>query len=62
MPYVGSKTRYARRIVDLLPASHTFVDLFAGGGAMTHAAMISGKYDIYIYIMISILILYQQLN
>lgn len=43
-PYRGSKNTIAKRIIDLLPRADTFVDLFAGGCAMTHCAMESGKY------------------
>lgn len=32
LPYQGSKSRIAEWVVDLLPPSHTLVDLFAGGG------------------------------
>lgn len=49
MPYIGSKTRYARRIIEALPKADTFVDLFAGGGAITHAAILSNKYKRYIF-------------
>lgn len=41
---MGSKNKIAREIIGLLPPADTFVDLFAGGCAMTHAAMLSGKY------------------
>lgn len=44
-PYQGSKNRIAKDIIELLPSGHRFVDLFAGGCAMTHAALASGKYD-----------------
>ncbi len=47
-PYKGSKSRIAKDIVDLLPAADCFVDLFAGGCAVTHAAMLSGKYKRFI--------------
>ena len=43
-PYQGSKNTIARRIIDQLPPAENFVDLFGGGGAMSHAAMLSGKY------------------
>lgn len=46
-PYQGSKGRIASQIIDLLPEGSRFVDLFSGGGAMTHAAMLSGKFDSY---------------
>ena len=45
VPYQGSKNRIAKDIIELLPSGHRFVDLFAGGCAMTHAALTSGKYD-----------------
>ena len=43
-PYQGSKNFIAERIVQILPPSEVFVDLFAGGCAVTHAAMVSGRY------------------
>lgn len=46
-PYQGSKGQIATRVVDALPGGKRFVDLFAGGGAVTHAAMLSGKYGEY---------------
>ena len=48
LPYKGSKNSIAREIVDQLPPAEYFVDLFAGGGAITHAAMESGKFDKFI--------------
>ena len=42
VPFQGSKSAIAKWLVDLLPPSHTFVDLFAGGCAVTHCAMLSG--------------------
>lgn len=45
VPYKGSKSGIAKWIVDLLPPSHTLVDLFAGGCAVTHCAMLSGKWE-----------------
>jgi hypothetical protein len=44
LPYQGSKSRIARQIVDLLPAAPCLVDAFAGGCAVTHAALLSGKF------------------
>ena len=46
-PYQGSKGRIADKVVDKLPRGKRFVDLFSGGGAVTHAAMLSGKYGTY---------------
>ena len=48
MPYKGSKNSIAKWVVSHLPGSHTFVDLFAGGCAITHAAMLSGKFEQFI--------------
>ena len=45
MPWQGSKSRIAEWVIDCLPASHTLVDLFAGGCAVTHAALLSGKFE-----------------
>ncbi|MCD8206584.1 MAG: DNA adenine methylase [Bacteroidales bacterium] len=44
IPYKGSKNAIAERIIDILPPAEVFVDLFAGGCAMTHAALLSGKW------------------
>lgn len=44
VPYKGSKNAIAEWVVSRLPPADTFVDLFAGGCAVTHAAMLSGKY------------------
>lgn len=45
LPYQGSKRRIATKIVDLLPAAPVLVDVFAGGCAVTHAALLSEKFD-----------------
>lgn len=44
VPCQGSKNGLARELVSLLPSGRRFVDLFAGGCAMTHAALLSGKW------------------
>ena len=41
VPYQGSKSRIAKDIIDQLPTGNRFVDLFAGGCAITHAAILS---------------------
>ena len=48
MPYKGSKNGIAAEIVGRLPAGEVFVDLFCGGCAITHAAILSGKWKRYI--------------
>ena len=45
MPYQGSKTRIADELIAVLPPARHFYDCFGGGGAMTHAAALSGKYE-----------------
>jgi len=44
IPYVGSKNKIAEKIIDKLPPAKHFYDLFGGGGAMTHCALLSRKY------------------
>ena len=45
LPYKGSKNKLAERIVDLLPKKKHLVDLFCGGCAVSHAALVRGKYE-----------------
>ena len=47
LPYMGSKNFLATKIVELLPPATHLYDLFAGGCAVTHAAMLSGKWQNY---------------
>lgn len=42
--YQGSKNKIAEWVVDHLPYGKNFYDLFGGGGAVTHAAIKSGKF------------------
>lgn len=44
LPYKGSKSRVAGWVVDQLPPAPVLVDLFAGGCAITHCALLSGKF------------------
>ena len=44
LPYRGSKSRIAPEIVGHLPSGAVFYDLFCGGCAVTHAAMLSGRW------------------
>ena len=48
LPYKGSKNAIAEWIVNQLPKAEIFCDLFFGGGAVTHRAMLSGKYERFI--------------
>lgn len=45
LPYKGSKNGLAEWVVGHLPGTAHFYDLFAGGCAVIHAALLSGKYD-----------------
>lgn len=46
--YMGSKNKIVKALILQLPSAKYFVDLFAGGCAMTHGAMLSGKYERFI--------------
>ena len=48
LPYKGSKNAIAEWIVNALPDAECFVDLFCGGGAVTHYAMMTRKYKRFI--------------
>ena len=48
VPYRGSKSRIAPWVVEHLPSAETFVDLFAGGCAVAHAALLAGRWERYI--------------
>ena len=48
VPYQGSKNKIAEWVVEHLPSGYTLVDLFAGGCAVTHAALLAGRWDRYI--------------
>lgn len=45
LPYQGSKAKIAEQILALFPPATHFVDVFAGGCAISHAALLSGKYE-----------------
>lgn len=49
MPYKGSKNKIAKWVVDQLPSAKHFYDLFGGGGAISHCAILSGKYEVVHY-------------
>ena len=44
LPYKGSKNSIAEWVLSNMPRGEVFIDLFAGGCAITHAALLSGKY------------------
>ena len=45
LPYKGSKNKLAERIVRLMPKRTHLIDLFCGGCAVSHAALLMGKYE-----------------
>lgn len=45
LPYKGSKNAIAEEIIDFLPSGNRLVDLFGGGGAISHCASLSGKWN-----------------
>ena len=45
LPYQGSKSRIADWVVRNLPSAPVLVDIMCGGGAVSHAALLSGKWD-----------------
>lgn len=45
LPYKGRKNAIAAELVQQMPPARVFVDLFCGGCAVTHAAMLSGKWE-----------------
>lgn len=47
--YKGSKSQIADKIINFLPQADTLYDLFGGGGAITHCASLSGKYNKVVY-------------
>ena len=49
LPYMGSKSKIVKHIVPLFPNADNFVDLFAGGGAVTHYAMTTTKYKHFVF-------------
>lgn len=49
LPYMGSKNKIAEWVVSNLPEAETLYDLFGGGGAITHCAAESGKYNKIVY-------------
>ena len=47
-PYKGSKNRLAEKIVKLFPDAENFFDLFCGGCAITHRALIENRWKNYV--------------
>ena len=49
VPYQGNKSRIADIIINVRPEGKRLVDLFGGGGAITHCGMLSGKWESFLY-------------
>lgn len=47
LPYKGSKNAIAEKVVSLFPKRKHFYDLFCGGCAITHKALLDGKFETY---------------
>ena len=47
LPYMGSKNKIAQWVLSYLPQAENFYDLFCGGCAITHCAILQGKYKNY---------------
>ena len=47
--YQGSKNGIADEIIAHLPAGRRLVDLFGGGFAISHCALLSGKWEYILY-------------
>ena len=45
LPYMGSKNSIVGKFFPLFPKAKHFYDLFGGGGAVTHYAVLSAKYE-----------------
>lgn len=48
LPYKGSKNAIAEWVIENLPRADVFCDIFFGGGAITHCAMMTNKYKRFI--------------
>ena len=43
--YMGSKSKIVEDLLDAIPPEKNFYDLFGGGFAVSHCALLSGKYE-----------------
>lgn len=50
VPYKGSKNSIAEQIVAILPPASTLYDVFAGGCAITHCALLQQRYQHYVMV------------
>ena len=49
LSYMGSKNATAENIVSMFPRSRRLLDLFGGGASVTHAALVSGRFEQVLY-------------
>ena len=49
LSYMGSKNETAENIVSMFPRSRRLLDLFGGGASVTHAALVSGRFEQVVY-------------
>ena len=49
LPYMGNKNATAENIISMLPRGRRLLDLFGGGASVTHAALVSGRFEQVIY-------------
>ena len=47
--YMGGKNATAENIVSMLPRGRRLLDLFGGGASVTHAALVSGRFEQVVY-------------
>ena len=47
IPYKGSKSKIAQQIINCIPSAENFYDLFCGGGAITHCALLQNRWKNY---------------
>ena len=45
MPYKGSKSGIAERLIEILPSAETFVDAFAGGYEMANRQFVQSELE-----------------
>ena len=48
LPYKGRKSKYCEQILSFIPSADNFYDLFCGGGAITHCALLQNRWKNYI--------------
>ena len=49
VPYMGGKNETAENLVSMFPRGRRLLDLFGGGASVTHAALVSGRFEQVVY-------------